>query len=198
MKAPPAFPRLRRSQWRIERLPYPTSTPRPARPPAADCETGVVTRSELDPRVQAAIALVENAPIGRQLADYRERAGRCWRSSTRFLSALRESGADGELLVWTGQGWEHGAIQLKSSDIVVDWTASQFEADPNKAKAYDYPCIRTRAATDAACGESYVFRFEDPFFRGSNSLPEQVLPWDKARERVAGVDSQQALHAPRR
>ncbi len=100
-----------------------------------------MNRSELDQSVQAAVGLFEHAPIGQQLADYREREGRCWRSSTRFLSALRESGADGELLVWTGEGWEHGAIQLKGTDIVVDWTASQFEKDP------DTPGIRTPPAS---------------------------------------------------
>jgi hypothetical protein len=143
----------------------------------------------LDPQVQAAIALFEQAPIGQQLADSRERAGRCWRSSTRFLSALRQSGADGELLVWRGQDWEHGAIRLLGTDIVVDWTASQFEADPEKAQAYEHPCIRSRAEADAACGESYVFEFETPFFRNHNGLPEQVLPWGQARERIAGFDS---------
>jgi hypothetical protein len=154
-----------------------------------------MNRSELDPRVQAAIAMFEQAPIGQQVADYRERAGRCWRSSTRFLSALRESGADGELLVWRGQDWEHGAIQLQGTDIVVDWTASQFEAEPEKARTSEHPCIRSRAEADAACGESYVFEFENPFFRNHNNLPEQVLPWARARERVAGVDSPQASHS---
>jgi hypothetical protein len=51
----------------------------------------------------------------------------------------RESGADSELLTWTGEGWEHGAIQLRGTAVVIDWTASQFEHDPAKARQYPQP-----------------------------------------------------------
>jgi hypothetical protein len=95
--------------------------------------------------VQEAIDLFEASAVGRQLAEPSERNGHCWRAATRFLPVLRELGADGEMVVWSGEGWERGAIQLKGTDIVVDWTPSQLEKDADKARAVDFPCIRTRA-----------------------------------------------------
>lgn len=157
-------------------------------------------RRRLDPEAQAAIALFEQAPVGQQLSDFRERPGRCWRSATRFVSALRESGTDGDLLAWTGKGWEHGAIQLRGAAIVVDWTASQFEHEPAKAQQYPQPWICSRADADARWGCSEILDFEDPFFRGAgrNLVPEPVLPWTQARERIEGIDSPQACRAPAR
>lgn len=122
-------------------------------------------RSQLDPVVQEAIELFEASPVGRQLADPDEREGRCWRTSTRFLSVLRELGRDGDMVVWSGKGWEHGAIQIKGTNVVVDWTASQLEEDPDKAREYDFPCIRTRAEADAQWGSSYVWDFENPCYK---------------------------------
>jgi hypothetical protein len=149
-----------------------------------------VPREDLDPRAQRAIELFENSPVGEQLSEPKERSGRCWRASTRFLSALRESDLDGSLLVWVGEGWEHGAILLDGTDIVVDWTASQFAEDDEEAAAYDFPCIRTRGQADAELNyESYVLDFEDPFqSKAPNLIPEPLLRWERARQRIVGTD----------
>jgi hypothetical protein len=139
----------------------------------------------LDPSNEVAIQLFANAPVGLQLADPAERHGRCWRASTRFIAALRYEQSDGLLLVWHGEGWEHGAVLAAGSNLVVDWTASQFEKDPVKAAGYEYPLVRTRSEMDKLfkC-RSQVLNLDDPFL----VLPEPVFSWDLARERIRGID----------
>jgi hypothetical protein len=148
-----------------------------------------MTRADVPPKVAAAVAMYAGAPVGQQLAKLAEREGRCWRSATRFLAALREHQADGDLLCWAGAGWTHGAIRLAGTQTVVDWTVSQFEPDPAKAAAMDFPVICTAADLDRFVGATHaVLRFEDPFWRDTDLVPEFVLPWEAARQPIAERD----------
>lgn len=93
------------------------------------------------------------------------------------------------MLVWTGEGWEHGAILLSDADVVVDWTASQFVEDAAKAAMVPVPCIEARTEPDARWGESYVLEFESAFLRAArNLLPEPMLEWRLAKERIEQRD----------
>ena len=152
----------------------------------------MIPRQVLDSRSKAAIRLYAAAPVGLQLSDPAERAGRCWRASTRFIAALRHEQSDGCLLLWSGEGWTHGAVLVAGSPFVVDWTVSQFEDDPAKAAAYEFPMIRRRREMDAHLrSSSSVLKFEDPFWAKTDLVPEQLLPWELARVRIPGLDRPQ-------
>ena len=48
------------------------------------------------------------------------------------LAALREKGSDDRLWSWgqpPGDSWWHCTVQLKGSDVVIDWTSRQFDSD---------------------------------------------------------------------
>lgn len=175
-------PRVELEVWRDPDDPLPLV--------AVERYQAAVARSDLPCPVQAAIAAYETAPVGRQLSDPAERRGRCWRSATRFLAALREHGADGELLGWAADDWTHGAIRPLETPVVVDWTLSQFETDPEKAQTMEFPVICTPAEVDALVRATReILKFEGgSLFRTDDLLPEPVLPWVQAREPIVERD----------
>jgi hypothetical protein len=112
----------------------------------ADRLDRTVDLADLEAAAQAAIELFAGSPFGRQLGDPdQDVGGWCQEASVRFLSALREKGSDGTLLSWghVGGTWWHCTVQLKGTDVVVDWTARQF--DP----AAPYPRIEKRTVAEA-------------------------------------------------
>ncbi len=156
-----------------------------------DCLDRLVDRESLPASAQAALELFETSPVGLQLADHDEKAGRCQRASMRFLSALRETGSDGTLLAWGGDGWWHCAVLIAGSeDVVVDWTASQFESDDARG-AVPYPRIETRAQADARWGCSDPRDIDSSAGRWVAELPE-LLTWSGAREVIPDRDSPEA------
>jgi hypothetical protein len=156
-------------------------------------------RDNLPESVQEAISMFETAPVGRQLRDLDEQSGRCRRASMRFIAALRQAGTDGRLLEWASGfvpdkvGWWHHAVLLEGSEVMVDWTAAQFEQDEVAAPAVPFPRIEPRATAEARWGPG---RERSPDDRGGfmQDLPP-MLPWSAARECIPERDSpQQRLH----
>lgn len=95
----------------------------------------------------------------------------------RFLSALREKGSHGRLLSWGSPGdtWWHCTLQLKDSDVIIDWTARQFESDA------PYPRIEPRAVAEARWNLPGELDIDTPAGRWAAKLPE-VPAWSEARE----------------
>jgi hypothetical protein len=150
-----------------------------------------VSFDDLPAPAQEAVAMFAASKVGQQLADHDERAGRCQRASMRFLSALREKGADGTLLAWGGTGWWHCAVLITgSADVVVDWTASQFETEEARADV-PYPRIETRAQADARWSPSSVLDIDTALGRSVAVLPE-LLPWSEAQRAIPDRDSTEA------
>lgn len=150
-----------------------------------------VSLGDLPSAAQEAIALFQASEVGQQLADHEERGERCQRASLRFLSALREAGADGTLLAWSGDGWWHCAVLIAGSDdVVVDWTASQFETEERRLEV-PYPRIETRAYADARWGSSVEMDVDSPEGRFVAKLPE-LRPWSCAQKRIPDRGSPQA------
>lgn len=147
--------------------------------------------ADLPAPAQEAVALFAASEVGQQLADHDEKAGRCQRASMRFLSALREKGASGTLLAWGGTGWWHCAVLIAdSADVVVDWTASQFETEEARAEV-PYPRIETRAQADARWGPSSALDIDTALGRSIAALPE-LLPWSEAQRPMPDRDSPEA------
>lgn len=92
---------------------------------AADVHDPTLT---LSPQVAAAIEDFAASPVGQQLADPAECRGRCKRASQRFVAALRAHRADGRIIEWAWDGAWHNAVVI-GDDLVVDWTAGQFDPD---------------------------------------------------------------------
>jgi hypothetical protein len=132
---------------------------------------------DLAPSAVAAIRLFEESPVGQQLAELVEPSGLCQDASIRFLAALREEASDGRLLSWGNPrtDWWHCTVQLKDSDVIVDWTARQF--DPKAP----YPRIETRAVTEARWNLPGVLDVDTPIGRSVGKLPE-VPTWVAARK----------------
>jgi hypothetical protein len=133
----------------------------------------------LDPSIQEAIRLFEGSPVGKQLADQTP-SGLCQDASVRFLAALRETRNDGRLLSWGDPegGWWHCTVQLNDSDVIIDWTARQF--DPTAP----YPRIETRAVAEARWNRPSVLDINSAIGRSIGRLPE-VPTWAEAREVIA-------------
>jgi hypothetical protein len=137
-----------------------------------------VDLTDLDPAVRAAIELFANSPFGQQLRDPdQDTGGWCQEASLRFLAALRDKGSNGRLLSWgsPGDNWWHCTTQLEDSDVIIDWTARQFEADA--------PCprIEPRAAAEARWNLPGELDIDTAFGRGVANLPE--LPaWSDAQK----------------
>jgi hypothetical protein len=115
----------------------------------ADRLDRIVSLPDLPPDAQEAISLLADSSFGRQLSDAeRDIGGWCQTASLRFLAALREKGSDGHLLSWGGpsEAWWHCTVQLVETDIVVDWTARQFDGNA------PLPRIETRAVAEARWG----------------------------------------------
>lgn len=149
-----------------------------------------VGRYDLPPEVLRVVELFESAPIGQQLKEAQQQSGRCWRSATRFLSALRAHQLEGDLLCWSLPGATHGAVRVTGTTAVIDWTLAQFERDPIKAEAMAFPVVCTaQEIDDYLSAESYVLDFEDPFFLPAPDLmPEPLMDWEQARERIRTHD----------
>lgn len=146
-----------------------------------------VSLSDLPRAAQEAVALFESSAVGQQLADQGERAGRCQPASISFLSALRETGADGTLLAWDGDGWWHcGVLVADSTDVVVDWTASQFEPEGPKAD-FSFPRFETRAQADTRWGLSSKLDIDTPLGCSLAQL-RPLLPWSEAQKRIPDRD----------
>lgn len=147
--------------------------------------------ADLPAPAQEAVALFAASKVGKQLADHDAKAGCCQRASMRFLSALREKGADGTLLSWGGTGWWHCAVLIAgSADVVVDWTASQFEGDDARADV-PYPRVETRARADARWSPSSELDIDTALGRSVAALPE-LLPWSEAQKPIPDRDSPDA------
>jgi hypothetical protein len=75
-----------------------------------------------------------------------------------------------------GGTWWHCTVQLKGTDVVVDWTARQFEP------AAPCPCIETRTATEARLGLLPAeLDVDTAFGRRTAGLPE-VPAWSDAEQ----------------
>lgn len=141
-----------------------------------------VSRSDLPGAVQEAVAAFEASDVGQQLVQHEEKAGRCQHASIRFLAALRQHGADGTLVAWRGDGWWHCGVLVASTDVVVDWTASQFE--PVEAhESVPSPRIEPRAQADARWGVSSEMDIDSMEGRFVAKLPE-LVPWSEAQSRI--------------
>jgi hypothetical protein len=150
-----------------------------------------VSFADLPTAAREAIALFEASEVGQQLADHDEKEGRCQRASMRFISALRHVGADGALVAWGGEGWWHSAVLITGGDdVIVDWTASQFEPEEGRNDV-PYPRVETRARADARWVSSELLDIDTPAGRLAANLPE-LLPWCKAQKRIPDRDSEEA------
>lgn len=159
--------------------------------PFVDRLDRTVALGDLSRSVQEAVGLFETSEVGQQLADHEEKEGRCQRASMRFLSALREKGADGRLLAWEGERWWHcGVLIADSDDVLLDWTASQFETEEAPSEV-PYPRIETRARADARWGTSCELDIDSPLGRNVAGLPE-LVPWREAQKRIPDRNSDQA------
>jgi len=134
--------------------------------------------AEVDARLERAIELFKSSPVGQQLSRHEGRAGRCRRASQRFISALRHVGIDGALLEWAWDGEWHNAVLL-ADGRVVDWTASQFESDPDRIAGVPWPRIETREEAEARWGEAQVIEPDDRWALASG-LP-RLQTWAEAR-----------------
>jgi hypothetical protein len=136
---------------------------------------------ELPLAVQGAIELFQDSPVGRQLSAIRTPSGLCQDASIRFLAALREQGSDGQLLAWGSpeSTWWHCTVQPKESDVIVDWTARQFE--PNAA----YPRIETRTVAEARWNLPGLLDINSAIGRNVGQLPD-VPTWEEARGVIGG------------
>lgn len=146
--------------------------------------------SDLDPGVQEAIELFESSEVGQQLRDPMECGGRSRRAAQRFLSALGTKERKGQLLEWAWDGGWHHAVQLDGTDIVIDWTAAQFEGDPDAARRVPFPRIETRAAAEERWGEPAVIdmdKGDDLYF---HNVPP-LVPWSVAQRRIPDRGSEQ-------
>ncbi len=146
----------------------------------ADRLDRTVTVDDLDPSIKDAIRLFKDSPVGKQLAEIRTPSGLCQDASIRFLAALRQTGNDGLLLSWGNLegNWWHCTVQLKDDDVIVDWTARQF--DPNAP----YPRIEMRVVAEARWNLPGVFDIDSPIGRSIGKLPE-IPTWTDAREAIA-------------
>lgn len=132
---------------------------------------------ELSPAVASAVNAFAASPVGQQLADPRECRGRCKRTSQRFISALRNHGADGRIIEWAWHGAWHNAVVV-DEHLIIDWTAAQF--DPAAA----HPDVGTRAQRDLHMLTTYgapagwLIDPDDPFLR------RHVDHWERAQERI--------------
>jgi hypothetical protein len=142
--------------------------------------------ADLDRAAQAAIQLFSESPVGIQLRDpSQDIAGKCQAASVRFLVALREEGSDGRLLAWSsppGESWWHCTVQLRDTEVLVDWTARQL--DPTA------PCprIETRAVAEARWNLPTELDIDTPLGRNFGKLPE-VPAWSEAREPIPEASS---------
>jgi hypothetical protein len=147
-------------------------------------------RSDLDFAVQEAIELFERSEVGQQLRDPMECHGRCRRASQRFLSALAAKDRKGQLLEWAWDGAWHHAVQLDGTDIVIDWTAAQFEDDVDAARGLPFPRIETRSQAEERWGEPAVIDMESKADRYFHNVPP-LMPWDVAQRRIPARGSEQ-------
>lgn len=148
-------------------------------------------RYDLPQEIEDAMDLFERAPVGRQLADPNETAGRCGRASGRFISALRESGADGSIIEWSEleNAWHH-AVLLPDGETVVDWTASQFETDDLAAQNCPYPRVEPLATAIKRWGDPATIDPDDKLARWVHDVPD-LMPWTEAQERIPEEGSAQ-------
>lgn len=95
----------------------------------------------------------------------------------RFLSALREKESNGRLVSWgtPGDNWWHCTVQLQDSDVIIDWTARQFDPDA--------PCprIEPRVAAEARWNLPSELDIDTPAGRWTAKLPE-VPAWSEAQK----------------
>jgi hypothetical protein len=139
-----------------------------------------VELTDLDAAVQAAIELLADSPFGRQLNDRdHDVGGWCQTASVRFLSALRGQGSDGTLLSWghVGGTWWHCTVQLKDTDVVVDWTARQFDPEA------PCPCIETRTVAEARMNLLPAELDIDTAFDRRTAERPEVPAWSDAEKR---------------
>lgn len=155
----------------------------------ADCLTRTVARNDLSREVQTAIEAFEASDVGRQLADRAEQRGRCQRASMSFIAALRESGADGQLIEWTwGNDW-HTAVLV--GDDVIDWTASQFGDGEEQAGAMPQPLVETRARIDVQLHETYGAAAGISLPADDSFFGRRAPSWEQAQSPITGAESQE-------
>lgn len=147
-------------------------------------------RNAVDPAVREAIELFEESEVGEQLRDPGQCDGRCRRASQRFLSALATKERRGHLLEWAWDGGWHHAVLVDGCEIVIDWTAAQFEQDSDAKRRVPFPRIETRTQAEERWGEAAVIDVENASDLFLHNVPPLVT-WEVARARIPDQGSEE-------
>lgn len=146
----------------------------------------------LDSRARDAVSKFYESPVGNQLSDAHDVGGHCQEASIRFLSALRDEGGNGKLVCWSGEGWYHVAVWIDGTDVVVDWTARQFDQPGDDP--VEYPRIEEMDSAVERWGESIVLDPDTPPGRYVADLPE-IPSWDIAQLPIDDSSSDTSMQA---